>query len=108
MPCSFAQIIPCEKIDQKIHEVIKSLNKEETAKHYGLFYQDGKLRVHLIFSTRITPEEKEKIYSTYEVNVEKETGQMVRAMVPVERIMELGDNPLILFIKIPDKPLILN
>lgn len=108
MPCLFVQIIQKEKIDQKIQEVINSSDKEETAKNNGLFYQNGNLRVHLIFSHRITPEEKKEIYSIYKIIVEKDTGQMVRAMVPVEEIMELGENPLILFIKIPDKALPLN
>lgn len=107
-PYSFAQIIQKEKIDPKIQEIIQSLNKEETAKHLGLFYQNGKLRVHLILSSIIPPEEKEKIYSTYKIQVEKESGQTVRAMVPIEELMALVENPLIQFINIPDRPLPLN
>lgn len=108
MPCSYSQIIQNEKIDQKIQEVIQSNDKDETAKRLGLFYQNGKLRVHLIFSPQITIEEKEKIYSTYKIQVEKESDQVVRTLIPIEEIMPLGENPLIQFIQIPDKPLPLN
>lgn len=108
MPCAFTQGIQNEKIDSKIQEVIQSLDKEEAAKRYGLFYQNGKLRVHLIFSPQITIEEKGKIYSTYKIHVEKESGQVLRVLVPVGELMALGENPLIQMIKIPDRLLPLN
>jgi len=105
---SFAQTLPYEKLDSKIFEFLNSPNKEETAKQFGLFYQNGELRVLLVFCSKINSGEKERIYLTNRIKVEKESHQLVRALVPIEEIMNLAKNPSILFIQLPDSPLPLN
>lgn len=105
---SLGETLPYEKLDSKIFEFLNSPNKEETAKQYGLFYQDGKLRVFLVFDSKINSEEKEKIYLTFKIKVEKESNQLVRALVPFEAIMDLAKSPSILFIQLSDKPWPLN
>jgi hypothetical protein len=105
---SFAQTLPYEKLDSKIFEFLNSSNKEETAKQFGLFYQNGELRVLLVFCSKINSGEKERIYLTNRIKVEKESHQLVRALVPIEEIMNLAKNPSILFIQLPNSPLPLN
>jgi hypothetical protein len=94
------------KLSSVLYEFLNTSNREEFAKAHRIFYQDGKTRVYVVVDNAISQEEKEKLVSTYWMKIEKESGNLLRALVPADELASLAKEAIVLSISLPDRPVV--
>ena len=50
--------------------------------------------------------EKEKLVSTYRMSIEKESGNLLRAIIPVDELASLAKEAFVLSIRLSDRPVV--
>ena len=104
-----AQIRPPEelaKLESVLHEFLMAADREGFARTHHIFFREGRLRVHIVVDPLISANEKEGLIKTYGIGIEKGSGNLLRATVPVEALTSLAREKLILSIRLPDRPMV--
>ena len=91
------------KLSSALYEFLISPDREEFVKTHHLFYQEEKLRVYVVVDPAISQKEKEELISTYRMDVEKESENLLRAIVPVDELVSLAKETFVLSIRLSDK-----
>jgi hypothetical protein len=86
-------------IQHQLVELIKSPNPQELAEQYGIYYQDGKVRVVIILTDK-----NDQIAERFDLLVEATSENMVQALVLLTQLGELSNEPYVKFIQLPCKP----
>jgi hypothetical protein len=104
-----AQIKPPEelaKLESVLYEFLLAADQEGFARTHHIFFREGRLRVHIVMDPLISANEKEGLIKTYGIGIEKGSGNLLRATVPVEALTSLAGEKLILSIRLPDRPMV--
>ena len=104
-----AQIRPPEelaKLEFVLHEFLMAADQEGFARTHHMFFREGRLRVHVVMDPLISANEKEGLIKTYGIGIEKGSGNLLRATVPVEALTSLARGKLILSVRLPDRPMV--
>ena len=94
------------KLESVLYEFLLAADREAFARMHRIFFQEGKLRLYIVTDPGISGIEKEGLIKTYQIGVEKESGNLLRATVPVEALAPLAGERLILSIRLPDRPMV--
>lgn len=94
------------KLDALLYEFLLSPDREGFAKTHQIFFQKGRVRVNIVMIPNISQGEKDCLGKTYRIEIEKESQDLLRALVPVEELTSLAKEELIWSIRLPDRPMI--
>jgi hypothetical protein len=94
------------KLESILYEFLLAADREGFARTHHIFFREGRLRLFIVIAPNTSGSEKEGLISTYQIGVEKESGNLLRATVPVEALASLAGEKLILSIRLPDRPMI--
>ena len=94
------------KLSSVLYEFVKTPDREGFAKTHHIFYIDGKLRVYIVVNPAISQEGKETLVNTHRIIVEKESENLLRAIVPVDELVSLAKETFVLLIRLPDRPVV--
>ncbi len=89
------------KLSSKLYEFLMTSDREGYAKTHHIFYHEGKLRVLILLSPNFGEKEKETMVNTYQIRIEKKSGDSMRAMVPIDELVLLAKEALVLSIRLP-------
>ncbi len=92
------------KLSAVLYEFLNAPNREEFARTHHIFYHDGKLRVYIDMAPGISKEEKDRLIGTYRINIEKGSGNRLRAILPADELASLAKETPVLSIRLPDRP----
>lgn len=104
-----AQIKPpgeLAKLQFVLYEFLLAADRKGFARTHHIFFREGRLRLFIVIDPNTSGSEKEGLINTYRIGVEKESGNLLRATVPVEALASLAGEKLILSIRLPDRPMI--
>ena len=93
------------KLDSVLYEFLMATDRENFAKTHGIFFQGGRVRVYIVMDPNVKPSEKESLIKAYRIETEKESGDFLRAFVPVDGLASLAEEKFILSVRLPDKPM---
>jgi len=82
-----------------LYELIKSPDRSDFAQRHGLYLSQEKVRVII----ELLPEFKE-VEGDYEMVVEGRTKNLIKALVPIDQLGLLAEDPWVGFIRFPYKP----
>ena len=93
------------KLSSELYEFLMTSDREGYAKTHQIFYQDEKVRVLILLSPNIGEKEKRTMVDTYQIRVEKKSGDSIRGTVSVDELASLAGETLVLSIRLPDRPM---
>lgn len=91
-----------KKLSSALYEFLESPNTEEFARTHRIYYHEGKVRVYVTVDPVISQKEEERLISTYRMDVEKESENLLRVIVPVDELVSLAKETVVLSIRLPD------
>jgi len=94
------------KLESILYEFLLAADREGFARTHHIFFREGRLRLYIVMDPNTSGSEKEGLINTYRIGVEKESGNLLRATVPVEALASLAGEKLILSIRLPDRPMV--
>lgn len=95
-----------EKLQSILLQLAMSDHKENFAKDHDIVLYDGKVKVFIYFDPATSPLERAKVLESHRVLIEKTSEPVMRVLVLVGELLPLSKEPIILFISLPDKPII--
>ena len=93
------------KLSSELYEFLMTSDREGYAKTHQIFYQDGKVRVFILLGQNVEEKEKKALTDNYRIQIEKGSGDLIRAMVPADELASLAGETLVLSIRLPDRPM---
>jgi len=102
-----AQIKPPEelkKLDSVLYQFLLAADREGFAKNHHIFFRQGEVRVFIMTDPHISTIEKEGLIKTYQIKIEKESENLLRATLPVEELTPLAKEKNVWSIRLPDEP----
>ena len=92
------------KLSSVLYEFLEAPDREIFAKTHHIFYKDGRIRVYISMDPALSFEEKKRLLNKHRIEVEKESQNLLRAIVPVDELVSLAKETLVLSIRLPDRP----
>lgn len=87
---------PCPKLDTRLYQLTQSENPSEFAEANKLHFSDGKVRVVIVLADTLSI-----VSSEFHIVSEGQAGNLLQAMVPIDQLCELSEEPYIDFIRPP-------
>jgi hypothetical protein len=91
----------CPYLESHLYDLIVAEDPVGLAQTMGLFYEDGATRVVIQLATH---EADISFLSEYGAQVETQTESLVQALVPVEKLCDLSNDPRVRFVRGPHAP----
>jgi hypothetical protein len=91
----------CPHLESRLYDLIVAQDPTDLARTMGLFYEDGATRVVIQLAT---PETDTSFLAEYGAQIETQTGSLVQALVPPERLCDLSNDPQVKFVREPQAP----
>jgi hypothetical protein len=91
----------CPNLESRLYDLTVAQDPENLAQTKGLFYENGATRVVIQLAT---PEADTSFLAEYGVQIETQTGSLVQALVPPERLCDLSNDPRVKFVREPQAP----
>jgi hypothetical protein len=91
------------KLTSMLYELAIAPEPEGFAKEHSLFLVNGKVRVFILFDPTSSNLERDKLAEDYNIVVEKKSNDIVRALVPIDRLIPLSKESVIWSIRLPDR-----
>jgi hypothetical protein len=86
-----------------LYELAVAPDPDIFAKEHNIFLTKGSVKVYILFDPGSSISERKKIIKNYNILIEKKAGNLSRALVPVNRLIPLSNEPVIQSIKLPNK-----
>ena len=91
------------KLTSILYELAIASETERFAKEHGISLANGKVRVFIFFNPDSSNSERDRLAENYTIVVEKKADTLVRALVPVDRLIALSKETVIWSIRLPDR-----
>ena len=91
------------KLTSLLYELAIAPEPERFAREHGISLTNGKVRVFISFNPDSLRPERDRLAEHYTIVVEKKAGTLIRALVPVERLIALSKESVIWSIRLPDR-----
>ncbi len=91
------------KLTSILYELAVAPEPENFAKEHDIFLAKGKVRVFICFNPASSNSEREKLAENYNIVVEKKSNDLLRALVPIDRLIPLSKESVIWSIRLPDR-----
>lgn len=90
-----------QKLSSILGDLADASVPEKFAKEHGISLLNNKVRVFIYFTPDTSSSEKKKVLKAHDIQVEKESHDLARAWVPVNRLILLSKEPIIQLIRLP-------
>ena len=94
-----AEKTPYPKLEARLYQLTRSKDPSTFAEASGLYFSDGKVRVIIILAHISST-----ISSDFQIVPEGQFGDLLQAMVPVDQLCEISEEPYINFVRPPLQP----
>lgn len=89
-----------EKIESVLYQLMKAQKRDDFAEAHGLYLIDDKVRVVIeLNNTEVL--NREKIIKRYDGTMETYHENLVQALVPVDNLIPLSENPSVIYVRTP-------
>ena len=92
-----------QKLSSIIYDLAISPDPEYFAKKHDISLEDNRVRVFIFFEPSSSDPDRKKILNDHGIIIEKSSADLTRGLVPVDHLISLSQEPIIRFIKLPDK-----
>lgn len=92
------------KLTSILYELAISPNRENFATEHDIPLHEGKVRVFIYLDPASTKSERESLGKGYNIEVEKQSNDLLRALVPIDEMIQLSKESIVWSITLPDKP----
>ncbi len=86
----------CPKLDSALYELMAAADRSAYARQHALQYEDGAVRVTLELAS-----DQAVLPSSHRITIEERLERLVRALVPVDNLCELSNDPSVRMIRVP-------
>ena len=94
------------KLSSVLYEFLNTSDQEKFAKTHHIFYNGRQLRVFIVVDATISQEERERLVKTHQIIIEKESENLLRAIVPVDELVSFAKETFVLSIRLPDRSVV--
>lgn len=91
------------RLSSILYELAVAPEPEKFAKKHDIFLTKGKVRVFISFNPTSSNSEREKLAENYHFMVEKKSNDLLRALVPIDRLIPLSKESVVWSIRLPDR-----
>ena len=91
------------KLSSILYELAVVPEPEKFAKKHDIFFTKGKVRVFISFNPAASNSERDKLAENYNFMVEKKSNDLLRALVPIDRLIPLSKESVVWSIRLPDR-----
>lgn len=91
------------KLSSILYELAVAPEPEKFAKKHDIFLTEGKVRVFISFNPASSNSEREQLAENYNFMVEKKSNDILRALVPIDRLIPLSKESVVWSIRLPDR-----
>jgi hypothetical protein len=91
------------KLSSILYELAVAPEPEKFAKKHDIFLTTGKVRVFISFNPASSNSERDKLAENYNFMVEKKSNDLLRALVPIDRLIPLSKESVVWSIRLPDR-----
>ena len=95
---------PGLKLASILYELAISEEPEAFAANHEILIVDGKVRVFIFLDPSSSEAERERLLAAHGVDLEKKSDHSFRAMVPIDQLVPLSNDPIVWFVTLPDRP----
>lgn len=93
------------KLTSVLYELAVASEPETFAKEHGISLSNGRVRVFIYFDPASSDPERKKTVRTHNVKMEKESNDLSRVLVPINRLIPLSKEPVVQSIRLPIVPI---
>ena len=91
------------KLSSILYELAVAPEPEKFAGKHHISLTEGRVRVFISFNPASSNPERDKLAENYNYAVEKKSNDILRALVPVDRLIPLSKEPVVWSIRLPDR-----
>jgi hypothetical protein len=91
------------KLTSILYELAVAPEPENFAKEHDIFFTEGKVRVFISFNPASSNSERDQLAENYNMVIEKKSNDLLRALVPIDRLIPLSKESIIWSIRLPDR-----
>jgi hypothetical protein len=91
------------RLSSILYELAIAPGPEKFAKKHDIFLTNGKVRVFISFNPASSNSEREKLAESYHFMVEKKSNDILRALIPIDRLIPLSKESVVWSIRLPDR-----
>ena len=95
---------PGEKLASILYELAIASDREHFAEEHGIHLTEGKAKVFIFLDPTSSDSEREGFVQRHNMVVEKKSDDLLRALVPLDELILLSKEPVVLSITLPDRP----
>ena len=92
-----------QKLSSVLYDLAVSPDHEYFAKKHDISLKNNRVRVFIFFEPSASDPDRTKIFKDHNIMIEKSAADLTRGLVPVDHLISLSEEPVILFIKLQDK-----
>jgi len=93
------------KLTSFLYNLAIASEPDRYAKQHDIFLSNGKVRVFIFFNPDSSNSEREKIVENHKIAVEKKSSDLLRALIPINTLIPISQEPIIWSISLPDLPI---
>jgi hypothetical protein len=91
------------KLSSILYELAVAPEPEKFAKKHDIFVTEGKVRVIISFNPTFSNLERDQLAENYNFLVEKKSNDILRALVPIDRLIPLSRESVVWSISLPNR-----
>ena len=91
------------KLSSMLYELAISPDHEYFAKQHDIELDKDRVRVYILFEPSSSDPDRTKIIKDHKIMIEKSSADLTRGLVPVDHLILLSEEPVIRFIRLPDR-----
>ena len=91
------------RLSSILYELASAPEPEKFAKKHDIFLTKGKVKVFISFNPASSNSEREKLAESYNLMVEKKSNDILRALIPLDRLIPLSKESVVWSIRLPDR-----
>ena len=91
------------KLTSILYELAIAPETEKYAKGHGIFLANSMVRVFISFNPASSNQERKNIIEKYKILFEKKSDHLLRALVPIDKLIPLSKESVIWSIRLPDR-----
>ena len=91
------------KLSSILYELAVVSEPEKFAKKHDIFFTTGTVRVFISFNPASSNSERDKLAENYNFMVERKSNDLLRALVPIDRLIPLSKESVVWSIRLPDR-----
>lgn len=92
-----------QKLSSLLYDLALAPDPEFFAKKHNIILENHRVRVYIFLEPSSTDPERKKMLENNKIRVEKGSKDMLRGLVPVDRLIPLSEEPVVRFIRLPDR-----